>query len=90
MEKHGAKLNKYIYCTDNSLKRRITKVYTFHATHEQFVYGYDSEKILLTQLSRDYMFLPHFKEENVSSQYNQQNSLTWWYKKRKKGVKYVR
>lgn len=54
------------------------------------MYGRDGEAIPLVQLSRDYMFLEHFNEENIASVHNYQNSLTWWYKKRKKGIKYAR
>lgn len=80
-------MGEYIYCGNNALKRRVNKVYT-SKSGDKFVYTFDSETINIELL--DYMFLPHFKEENISSPYNRQNSLTWWYKKRKKGVKYVR
>ncbi|EBX7861936.1 hypothetical protein DS691_21165 [Salmonella enterica subsp. enterica serovar Bareilly] len=81
--------NIFIYCTDDCLKRRISKVYTFK-TGKQYVRGHDGEAIPLVQLSRDYMFLEHFNEENIASVHNCQNSLTWWYKKCKKGIKYAR
>lgn len=83
----GCMTNTFIYCANKALKRRINKVYTTR-NGDQFIYGYDSEIISLNTL--DYMLLPHFVEANIASIHNRQNSLTWWYKKRRKGVKYVR
>lgn len=80
-------MNTFIYCGNKALRRRVNKVYTTK-NGEQFIYGYESETIKINTL--DYLLLPKFREENVSNPHNRQNSLTWWYKKRKKGVKYVR
>lgn len=67
--------NLFIYCTDDCLKRRISKVYTFK-TGKQYVRGSDGKAIPLVQLSRDYMFLEHFNEENIASVHNCQNNAT--------------
>ncbi len=78
-------MNIYIYCSNKALKRRVNKVYTAK-NGDQFIYGYGGETFNINTL--DYLILPHFKEENISSIHNRQNSRSWWYKKRKKGVKY--
>lgn len=80
-------LNDFIYCVSPALKRRINKVYTYK-DGTRYVYGYDSEHIPLDTLENGYMILKHFNEAKISSVHNRQNSKTWWYKKKKQGIKF--
>lgn len=74
----------FIYASSVMLKRRILKVYTMK-TGEEYVYGYDSEKIFLTEL--DYLRLPKFSGD-ITHPGNCQNNKGWKYKKKKRGIKF--
>ncbi|WDR22153.1 hypothetical protein PJM41_0068 [Salmonella phage vB_SenS_UTK0009] len=82
--------NFFIYCTSPLLKRRISKVYHYKASQQPYVYDRDGDHIPLDQLGTDYMVLKRFNEAKISSVHNCQNSKTWWYKKRKKGIKFLK
>ncbi|QAX92157.1 hypothetical protein HOV06_gp150 [Salmonella phage 1-23] len=82
--------NFFIYCTSPLLKRRINKVYHYRANQRPYVYDSSGDHIPLEQLGADYMLLKHFNEAKISSVHNRQNSKTWWYKKRKKGIKFLK
>lgn len=82
--------NFFIYCADKSLKRRINKVYHYRASQQPYVYAVDGDHIPLEQLSCDYMILKNFDETKISSVHNRQNPLTWKYKKKKKGIKFLK
>lgn len=72
----------FIYASSVLLKRRILKVYAMR-TGEEYVYGYDSEKIFLAQL--DYLRLPKFSGD-ITHWGNSQNNKGWKYRKRKQGI----
>lgn len=74
----------FIYASSVMLKRRILKVYTMK-TGEEYVYGWDSEKIFLHEL--DYLRLPKFSGD-ITHYGNSQNSKGWKYKKQRKGIKF--
>lgn len=68
----------FIYASSTLLKRRILKVYTMR-TGEEYVYGWDSEKIFLTEL--DYLRLPKFSGD-ITHWGNSQHNKGWKWKRR--------